>query len=182
MASDQDYKTQVASFVAAQREEKTKRREARTPPTDPHDLVEYFLDTDADDMEYEVARCRPQIDENFFSVVNKLIGTERFSNLPDEERLAELETLRDYLNEALEAVDKVAAAVAAAPERLKKLLSSRDKKATLLDMAGAGEIDQPLMDLMEQNILGARAAGQDEAAEFMLKVQQAARRYLIKAA
>lgn len=64
-------------------------------------------------------------------------GLERFSNLPDEERLAELETLRDYLTEAVEAVDRAAASLAAPQERLKKLLEARDKKAMLLEMAGA---------------------------------------------
>jgi hypothetical protein len=99
--------------------------------------------------------------------------------LPDEERLAELETLRDYLTAAVDAVDKATAAWTAAPERLKKLLTSKDKKAMLLEMAGAGEIDQALMNLLEENIAGARAAGQQEAAEFMVKVQQAAQRYVI---
>jgi hypothetical protein len=177
--TDKEYKSQVESFIATQKEEKEKRRQGRTPPTDPFDLVEYFLNTETEDMEFEVARCRPLMNEDFFNVITKLIGTERFSNLPDEERLAELETLRDYLTAAVDAVDKATAAWTAAPERLKKLLTSKDKKAMLLEMAGAGEIDQALMNLLEENIAGARAAGQQEAAEFMVKVQQAAQRYVI---
>jgi hypothetical protein len=37
----------------------------------------------------------------------------------------------------VEAVDKAAASLAAPQERLKKLLEARDKKAVLLEMAGA---------------------------------------------
>ena len=104
---------------------------------------------------------------------------ERFSPAPDEERLAELEGLREFLTAAVAAVDEATRAVAAAPARLKKLLTSSDKKATLLEMAGAGEIDAALMDLLEQNIAGAEAAGQTEVAEFMNKVRQAVGKYLI---
>lgn len=181
ISGDQESKAAMEQVFQAQQLEVSKRRESRTPPTDAHDLVEYFLDTEAMDMEYEVARCRPQLDKDFFAVLDKLVGLERLSPAPDEERLAELETLRDFLKEATEAVDKATAQVSAAPERMKKLLTAKDKKGTLLEMAGAGEIDQALIDLLQQNIDGARAAGQDDAAEFMTKVQQAAVRYLIKA-
>ena len=43
----------------------------------------------------------------------------------------------------------------------------------------ANEIDRPLLDLLEQNIAGAEAAGQAAAAEFMNKVRQAALRYAV---
>jgi hypothetical protein len=178
-ATDQEYKAQVATFIQQQKDDRQKRRDERTPPTDPHDLVEYFLNMDTEDMEYEVARCRPLMSKDFFAVIDKLAGVERLSTQPDEDRLAELDALREFLTTAVDAVDNATKAVAAAPERFKKLMMSTDKKATLLDMAGAGEIDQPLMDLMEQNIEGAKAAGQEEAAEFMTKVQQAARRFLV---
>ena len=179
MSTDQEYKAQVTTFIQQQKEDVQKRRDGRVVPTDNYDLVEYFLNMDTEDMEYEVARCRPQLNKDFYAVLDKLIGVQRLSTQPDEDRLAELDTLREYLTKAAEAVDNATAAVTAAPERLKKLLMSKDKKATLLDMAGAGEIDQALMDLMEQNIAGAKAAGQEEAAEFMKKVQQATMRYLI---
>lgn len=181
-ATDQEAQATIATFMQAQKEEVDARRESRVVPEDPHDLIEFFLTTEGPDMEFEVARCRPQLTKDFFSTLDKLVGIERFSPAPDEDRLAELETLRDYLTAVVEAVDKATAAVAAAPERLKKLLASKDKKATLLEMAGEGEIDQALMDLLEQNINGAEAAGMTEAAEFMTKVRQAAGRYLIKAA
>jgi len=178
--TDAEARSSISAFMALQKEETQKRRDARVVPDDPHDLVEYFLDTESGDMEYEVARCRPKLDKNFFATLDKLVGVERFSPAPDEDRLAELETLREYLTTVAEAVDKATEAVAAAPERLKKLLLSKDKKETLLEMAGAGEVDQALMDLLEQNIAGAEAAGQKDAAEFMTKVRQACAKYYIK--
>ena len=177
VSSDDEYKTQVTAFITQQKEERQDRRDARTPPTDNYDLIEYFLNMDTEDMEYEVARCRPQMDKEFFAVIDKLAGVERLSPTPDEDRLAELDTLREFLSKSVEAVDNATQALAAAPARFMKLMQSKDKKATLLEMAGEGEIDQALMDLMDQNIAGAKAAGQDEAAEFMEKVQNAARRF-----
>lgn len=88
-----------------------------------------------------------------------------------EERLAELELLRQYLEEASEAVDKAVAATSTAVERMKKLLGAKDKKAMIIEMAEANEIDVPLMDLLQQNIEGARSVGQEEAANFMEKVR-----------
>jgi hypothetical protein len=132
-------------------------------------------------MEFEVARCRPRLTPDFFATLDRLVGIERLSPQPDEDRLAELETLRDYLKEGLEAVETAVKVVAAPAERLKKLLESKDKKATLLDMAANNEIDQGFFNLLEQNIEGATAAGQTEAAEFMKKVMQAARRYAVTA-
>jgi hypothetical protein len=63
---------------------------------------------------------------------------ERFAAKPDEERLVELETLRQYLEEASEAVDKAVASNISAVERMKKLLTAQDKKAMILEMAEVG--------------------------------------------
>lgn len=43
--------------------------------------------------------------------------------------------------------------------------------------AGDNEIDDGMLHLLQQNIDGARAAGQEQAAEFMTKLQEAARKY-----
>lgn len=43
---------------------------------------------------------------------------------------------------------------------MKKLLTSKDKKEMILDMASKNEIDQPLMHLLQQNIDAARDAEQ----------------------
>lgn len=45
--------------------------------------------------------------------------------------------------------------------------------------AAANEIDQPMLDLLKQNIAAATASGQEKPAEFMQKVHDAARKYLI---
>lgn len=177
--TDKEFKKQMEEFAAKKREELIAKREARALPTRMEDLVEYFLDTEAPEMEFEVARCRPMLEKPFFAHLDKVIGIERFATVPNEDRLAELETLRDYIKEAVEAIDKAAASVSAPADRLKKLLVSKDKKQTILDMAGNNEIDIGLIELLEQNIGGAQASGQKEAAEFMTKILQACKRYVI---
>lgn len=179
IAGDKEFGRKMEEFAFQQAQELQKKREARTPPTDPLALAEYFLDTEAPEMEWEVARCRPMLTKEFFADLDRRIGLERFSTMPDEERLAELTTLREYLNEGVEAVDKAAQSLAAPQERLKKLLEAKDKKAVLLEMAAANEVDRSLIDLLDQNIEGATAAKQDQAAEFMKKVKMAAMRYLV---
>eukprot|EP00197_Chlamydomonas_leiostraca_P003004 CAMPEP_0202865636 /NCGR_PEP_ID=MMETSP1391-20130828/6269_1 /ASSEMBLY_ACC=CAM_ASM_000867 /TAXON_ID=1034604 /ORGANISM="Chlamydomonas leiostraca, Strain SAG 11-49" /LENGTH=331 /DNA_ID=CAMNT_0049545499 /DNA_START=9 /DNA_END=1004 /DNA_ORIENTATION=- len=164
------------------RKEALLRRETRRAPETDEELVEYFLNTLAEDMEYEVARYRPRLTPTFFKYLDGVLGAERFSDARDEDKLAELDLLRKYLGEASEAVDKCVQATASAADRMKKLLTAKDKKAMILDMAAANEIDQPLMDLLQQNIDAAKAAEQEDAAKFMEKVKTACGKYLITAA
>ena len=70
--------------------------------------------------------------------VSDAAAEQRFANPPNENRLAELESLRDFLKETLTLLDKRTQEMAAPAERLKALLLSKDKKATILEMAGAG--------------------------------------------
>ena len=63
-------------------------------------------------------------------------GEERFGKTPNAGRMAELERLQEFLQAAVAAVDETVAARSAPVERLRKLLSATDKKATLLQMAG----------------------------------------------
>jgi hypothetical protein len=46
--------------------------------------------------------------------------------------------------------------------------------------AECNQIDEPLLNLLKQNADAARAAGQPEPAEFMEKIRDAARKFLIK--
>ena len=46
--------------------------------------------------------------------------------------------------------------------------------------AECNQIDEPLLNLLKQNAAAARAAGQPEPAEFMEKIRDAARKFLIK--
>ncbi len=50
------------------------RLQARQPPEKIEDLVEFFLDTEAPEMEFEVARCRPQLTPEFFAYLDRRIG------------------------------------------------------------------------------------------------------------
>lgn len=64
---------QVKFALDEDHEKVWERRAARDIPADvkerPYELAEYFLNTDADDMEYEVSRCRPLLDADFFKYV-----------------------------------------------------------------------------------------------------------------
>lgn len=72
--------------------------------------------------------------------------------------------------------------MSAPAERLRKLLSAKDKKATILEMAGANEIDTDLTALLDINIEGAKAAGQPEQViEFLAKIRTAITKYVIPA-
>jgi hypothetical protein len=72
------------------------------------------------------------------------------------------------------------AGIVSATDRLKKLLSARDKKAAILDMAAANEIDVALVQLLQQNIDGALAAKQPDAAAFMTKIRDACSKYVLQ--
>ncbi len=151
-----------------------------------------MLDTEGEEMNFEVARCRPQLTQDFFSYLNSQIcermwfcsGTmdgveycrfpmpaellwaltvhvtaaccmsctpkrqpkvsadlraaaeERFAAVSKMDRLAELESLQEFLVAAVAALDETTAKAAAPAERVRKLLQAQDKKATLLEMAG----------------------------------------------
>ncbi|GLI61874.1 hypothetical protein VaNZ11_004384 [Volvox africanus] len=179
MEQNKEFASQMQRAKDDIRRQVLTRREARNPPDDGLELIEYMLNTDAEDMEFEVARCRPKLTPAFFKQLDSVIGAERFSAKPDQERLAELDTLRQYLEEAVEAVDKAVVKTASATDRLKKLLTSKDKKETILEMAAANEIDQALVDLLQQNIDAAKAAEQTGPAEFMEKVKVAVSKYLV---
>lgn len=73
-------------------------------------------------------------------------------------------------------------ATTSAKDRMMKLLQAKDKKQMILDMAAANEIDAALMDLLQQNIEAARAAGQEDPAKFMEKVKQACAKYMMASA
>ncbi len=63
-------------------------------------------------------------------------GEERFKASANQDRVAELELLQNYLKGAVEKLDNAVQGKVAPMERMKKLLMSKDKKAMLLEMAG----------------------------------------------
>ena len=77
-------------------------------------------------------------------------GEERFSSTVNAGRLAELERLQEFLQEAVAAVDATVAVQSAPAERLRRLLSAPDKKATLLQMAGELLCKQALLAVLGQ--------------------------------
>ena len=179
VAESEEMQERVEAERAKAREELMAKRAARVPPADARGLVEYFLVTETEELEYEVARTRPALTEDFFKELDAEVGTARFATVPNEDRVAELEMLRDFLKGAVEAFDAQAAALAAPAARMRKLLTAKDKRATLLEMAGANEVDKELIALLDQNAKAAKDAGQEEAAEFLGKVRDAARKFLI---
>ena len=54
----------------------TQRRQSRVPPEgDSFQLIDYLLQTHPEDMEWEVARCRPSLGDSFFAALEREIGT-----------------------------------------------------------------------------------------------------------
>ncbi|XVF52683.1 hypothetical protein PTKIN_Ptkin05aG0038100 [Pterospermum kingtungense] len=166
------------------REEKERRRalrQSRVIPDTPAELIEYFLDTEAQEMEFEIARLRQRLDEEFFSHLKLEIGQIRFavSKTEDmEDRLIELEALQKALQEGIEAYDKMQADLVTAKQSLTKILTSEDIKATLLEMVERNELNRSLLELLDENIANAHRGNQKQAAAFMEKVRGAVLKYL----
>ena len=158
--------------------------QARTLPTTHAEVVNFFLETEGGEMEFEAARCRPMLTEDFFAYLKQQIGElspvqavvsacmaapaalvaavmssaycrrllgacawcsraitcapgeERFKSDANEDRLGELELLQQYLQGAVAKVDAQVASKVAPLERMRRLLTAPDKRATLLEMAG----------------------------------------------
>ncbi|KAG1655383.1 hypothetical protein FOA52_006973 [Chlamydomonas sp. UWO 241] len=181
-----DGKAYAAAMKTAEeddRQEIVMRRESRGVAETNEEIVEYFMNTVAVDMDFEIVRYRPKLTEGFFKHLDNNIGALKFSmdSEDDKDTLNELEALREYLTSAVKSVDAALGAMASAKDRVAKLLSSRDKKEEILSMAEKGEIDQALMDLLAQNIQAARAAEQEDAAGFMEKVMRACAKYYVAA-
>ncbi|XP_030500914.2 uncharacterized protein LOC115716292 [Cannabis sativa] len=165
-------------------EEKARRaalRQSRVAPDSAAGLIEYFLDTEAQDIEFEIARLRPRLTKEFFSHVQLELGQLRFA-VPKteamEDRLIELEALQKALQEGTEAYDKMQTDIVKARENLTKILTSRDVKATLLEMVEQNALNRSLLTLLDENIANAHSGDQKQAAEFMEKVRGAVLKYM----
>lgn len=181
LEKNEDERAAFEKQVQMERERRRAAREARTVPTSAAGLIDFFLDTEAQEIEFEIARCRPRLDNDFFAHLKTEIGSLRFAINPSEQtkdRLVELEALEKALKEGTEAYDKVASNFISAKDRLAKILSAKDKKATILDMAGENQLDRSLLALLDQNIAAANSAGQEQAAGFMEKIRGAVVKYM----
>lgn len=171
-------------FERQVREEKERRRvlrESRVIPDTVEGLVEFFLDTEAQEIEFEVARLRPRLNKEFFDHLQVELGKLRFSvnkTQNVEDRLIELETLQKALQEATEDYDKMQADLVAAKKNLTEILTSKDVKATLLDLVERNELNRPLLTLLDENIATAHNVNQKQVAEYMEKLRGLVLKYL----
>lgn len=172
------------AFELQVRQDKERRRalrQSRVVPDTPGDLIEFFLDTEAQEIEFEIARLRPRLNQEFFSHLQFELGQLRFSvskTQDMEDRLVELEALQKALQEGTEAYDKMQSELITARERLTKILTSKDIKATLLDMVERNEINRSLLTILDENIANAHKGDQKQAAEFMEKLRGAVLKYI----
>eukprot|EP00898_Chlorokybus_atmophyticus_P009166 jgi/Chlat1/9250/Chrsp99S08523 len=160
---------------------KRERRAARSVPETPSDLIQYFLETNEEDFEYETARYRPRMDEAFFSQLDRDIGTARFSNsVKDQEKVQVMEKLKDILKEGVASLDEMTSKMVSAQSRLRQVLTAADKKAQLLKLAEENQIDSAFITLLEQNTASARTAGQEEVAKLLEKIREVSLKYVVR--
>ncbi|XP_071693601.1 uncharacterized protein [Rutidosis leptorrhynchoides] len=170
-------------FQRQLQEEKERRRLlrlSRRVPESHTELVEYFLDTEAQELELEIARMRLKLTDEFFNHLKSELGQLRFAVQKTEDmedRVIELEALQKALVEGIQAYDKLQGNIVKAKENLNKIFTSKDVKATLMDMVEKNEINKSLLALLDENIASARSSNQVEAADYMEKVRGAVRKY-----
>uniref|UniRef100_A0A2P2L197 Uncharacterized protein LOC105645975 isoform X2 n=1 Tax=Rhizophora mucronata TaxID=61149 RepID=A0A2P2L197_RHIMU len=149
------------AFEQKVREEKERcraLRQSRIIPDTPAELIEYFLDTEAQEIEFEISRLRPRLNDELFAQLRFELGQLRFSVSKTEDmedRLIELEALQKALQEGTEAYDKMQMELVAAKKSLTKILTSKDVKATLLEMVELNQLNRSLLTLLDENIASA---------------------------
>lgn len=181
MESDAEAREAYERQIRQEKERRRALRQARVVPDTPGELIEYFLDTEAQEMEFEIARLRPRLNEEFFTHLKFELGQLRFAvskTENTEDRLLELEALQKALTEGTEACDKLQADLLKAKESLTKILTSKDVKATLLEMVERNELNRSLLTLLDENIVCAQQDGQKQAVAFMEKLRGAMLKYM----
>ena len=133
----------------------------------------YFFSTEFNEMEYEIVKQRPMLTEDFFGYLGGLRDGEA-----DEEEKGKLDALYQVTSSFVGFVDQTTRAMLSPLERMKKLLGAKDKRAMILEMVDADELDLNLMALLKTNINTARQAGQEDAAEFMEKIYKACAKFV----
>ncbi|KAK2426084.1 dimethylallyl, adenosine tRNA methylthiotransferase [Trifolium repens] len=181
MEKDSDAREAFERQVREEKERRQALRQSRDVPDTPQDLIEYLLDTEAQEIEFEIARMRPRLNKEFFSELKSELGQLRFAvnktPLMDD-RLTELEALEKAIQEGIDAYDKMQNELTKAKESLTKILTSKDVKATLLEMVETNEINRSLLTLLDENIATAHEAKQKQAAEYMEKLRGAVLKYI----
>jgi len=149
-------------------------RDARVQPgpEDPEALVTYFFETEINEMEYEIVRCRPLLVDSFFQHLQKTVDASE--GLEKEKR----EALYTVTSNFVGFVDQTTRAMLQPQERMIKLLTAKDKKAMILEMVETGELDVNLMALLKTNENTARQAGRTQEADFMKKIYNACAKFV----
>ncbi|KMT12565.1 hypothetical protein BVRB_5g098100 [Beta vulgaris subsp. vulgaris] len=166
------------------REEKERResvRQSRVVPDTDTELIEYFLDTEAQEIEFEIARLRSRLNDNFFKQLQSELGQLRFAMAKTEDmedRIFELEALQKALLEGIEAYDKMQNELVKAKQSLTKIFTSKDVNSTLLDMVEQNELNRSLVTLLDENIASAYRSNQNQAAEYMEKLRSSVLKYV----
>jgi len=157
-----------------EREKLQAERDARAQPgpEDPEALVRYFFETEINEMEYEIVRCRPLLTDDFFNSLKASI--EKEEGLEKEKR----EALYTVTSGFVGFVDQTTKAMLQPRERMMKLLTAKDKKAMILEMVETGELDINLMALLKTNENTAREAGLTQEADFMKKIYNACSKFV----
>ncbi|PWA32609.1 hypothetical protein CTI12_AA625150 [Artemisia annua] len=180
LEQDADAREEYQRQLIEEKERRRKLRESRRVPENNAQLVEYFLDTEAQELELEIARMRYKLTDEFFNHLKSELGQLRFAVQKTEDmedRVIELEALQKALLEGIEAYDKLQSNIVKARDNLNKIFTSKDVKATLLDMVEKNEINRSLLALLDENIASAHRSNQTQAAEYMEKVRGAVRKY-----
>ncbi|KAH9777414.1 Dimethylallyl adenosine tRNA methylthiotransferase [Citrus sinensis] len=163
LEKDAEAREAFEQHVRDEAERRRARRQSRVLPDTAEEMIEYFLDTEAQELEFEIARLRPRLNQEFFSHLKFELGQLRFavSKTQDmEDRLIELEALQKALLEGTEAYDNMQADLITARKSLTKILTSKDVKATLLELVEQNKINRSLLTLLDENIANAQKSDQ----------------------
>ncbi|CAL6335487.1 unnamed protein product [Bathycoccus prasinos] len=156
------------------RKELEEAREARPEPTSPAELVTYFFETEFNEMEFEIVRNRPKLNEEFFAYLKSQMEDASVS----EDMKGKIDALSTVTSNFVGFVDQTTKAMLQPKERMMKLLTAKDKKAMILEMVDNDELDMNLMALLMTNINTAKAAGLDQEAAFMQKIYSACAKFV----
>ncbi|KNA06393.1 hypothetical protein SOVF_181510 [Spinacia oleracea] len=176
-----DAKDDYERYLKNEKERREALRQARVIPDTDSELIEYFLDTEAQEIEYEIARLRPRLNDGFFKQLQSELGHLRFAMAKTEEmedRVFELEALQKAILEGIEGYDKMQSELVKAKESLTKIFTSKDVNKTLLDMVELNELNMSLVTLLDENIASANRSDQKQAAEYMEKLRASVLKYV----
>ncbi|GAB2274113.1 hypothetical protein Dimus_008884 [Dionaea muscipula] len=175
------------AFERHMREERDRQRvlrEARAVRETDAEMIEYFLDTEAQEIhrfeiagvEMEDGRVRARFTEAYFSQLQ----SEAAETQETEDRLIELEELKKIVLDAAvtEEDHKMLSELIKTKKSLFKIFTSKDIEATLLEMNEQNEINRALLTLLDEKIAIAHQDNQKPVVEFMEKHRAAVLKYI----